>query len=101
MTILLPEMGKRLRTARATKGISICDAAKTSGYSERTIRRYEKEGIRDVLVLATMCEVYDVHIEIVLFGEFRKPQRLSDALPQECITSLKTLAQRIKDEEAW
>ncbi len=81
MIISLLEIGERLRLAREEKGYSVSDVEGITGYSKSKIWRIEREGTRDLLTVADLCDTYGVDIRIVLFGEMAAnnvPQKIKD-----------------------
>lgn len=83
MIISLTDIGVRLRKAREEKGYSVGDVENITGYSKTKIWRIEREGTRDLLTVADLCDTYSVDICFVLFGEMAAnnvPQKIKDSI---------------------
>jgi transcriptional regulator with XRE-family HTH domain len=57
-------IAERLRKARVKLGLTQDVAAVKCGISIRTLRSYEKNGIRDILALERICKCYGITITI-------------------------------------
>lgn len=59
-------MGERLKKTRIARGFSVKKAAEKIGCSPSTLRRYETQGIKDLLKLSEVCNAYHVDIADVI-----------------------------------
>jgi transcriptional regulator with XRE-family HTH domain len=62
-------LAEQLQNARCKKGLSQEEAAEIIGVSAKTVWRYEKDGIRDLVTLDKVCEVYGLQLSDVLSGQ--------------------------------
>ncbi|MEW8139400.1 MAG: helix-turn-helix transcriptional regulator [Candidatus Thiodiazotropha endolucinida] len=57
-------IAERLRNARINQGISQAEAAEKCGVTDRTIRKYETKGIKDLVTLDMVCKCYGITMTV-------------------------------------
>ncbi|MBV2138553.1 MAG: helix-turn-helix domain-containing protein [Candidatus Thiodiazotropha sp. (ex Ctena orbiculata)] len=62
-------VAERIRQARINRDLTLDEAAEITGYSARTLRRYEADGIQDLVKLDILCTAYKVAITDVIGGQ--------------------------------
>lgn len=75
-------IGERLREARIASSLSQKQAAKRSGYSERALRDWEKEGTPRLDVIGALAEVYGTHPALIIFSRKDLCKLVADQLPE-------------------
>lgn len=66
--IELSHIAERIRDARIYRNLNLDEAARKIGISERSLRRYESEGIRDLVMLDRICDCYQVSLTDIIGG---------------------------------
>ncbi|MEW8027815.1 MAG: helix-turn-helix transcriptional regulator [Candidatus Thiodiazotropha sp.] len=62
-------IAERLRIARINQDLTLEEAAEKTGFSERSIRRYERKGLQDLIKLDKLCNAYDIAITDIIGGQ--------------------------------
>ncbi|PUB82405.1 MAG: hypothetical protein DBP02_15245 [gamma proteobacterium symbiont of Ctena orbiculata] len=62
-------IAERIKNARISRNLSLEEAAEITGYSVRTLRRYEAEGLRDLVTLDDLCTAYGAVITDIIGGQ--------------------------------
>ncbi|MCU7917096.1 MAG: helix-turn-helix domain-containing protein [Candidatus Thiodiazotropha sp. (ex Epidulcina cf. delphinae)] len=62
-------IAERIRDARINQDLTLDEAAEKTGFSHRTLRRYETDGLQDLMKLDKLCAAYNVVITDIIGGK--------------------------------
>ncbi|MCG8004671.1 MAG: helix-turn-helix domain-containing protein [Candidatus Thiodiazotropha lotti] len=60
-------IAERLQAARLNQGLTLDDASEKTGFSARTLRRFESQGVQELTKLDTLATAYNVDLIDLLY----------------------------------